>query len=104
MAMPAATSAICNGAAATSRCRTRTARCRGLPISASSFPVGPEDSFAIMDRAHAEGINYVDSANVYGWGENRGLTERKQCTRHLGASEGARDQRLAPAEVATERS
>jgi len=36
----------------------------------------PEDSFAIMDRAHAEGINYFDSANVYGWGENRGLTER----------------------------
>ena len=35
-----------------------------------------EDSFAIMDRAHAEGINYFDSANVYGWGENRGLTER----------------------------
>jgi aryl-alcohol dehydrogenase-like predicted oxidoreductase len=36
----------------------------------------PEDSYAIMDRAHAEGINYFDSANVYGWGENRGLTER----------------------------
>jgi NDP-hexose 2,3-enoyl reductase len=36
----------------------------------------PADSFAIMDRAHAEGINYFDSANVYGWGENRGWTER----------------------------
>jgi len=36
----------------------------------------PEDSFAIMDRAHAEGINYFDSANVYGWGDNRGWTER----------------------------
>ena len=36
----------------------------------------PEDSFTIMDRAHAEGINYFDSANVYGWGENRGWTER----------------------------
>ncbi len=36
----------------------------------------PEDSYAIMDRAHAEGINYFDSANVYGWGENRGWTER----------------------------
>jgi aryl-alcohol dehydrogenase-like predicted oxidoreductase len=36
----------------------------------------PEDSFAIMDRAHSEGINYFDSANVYGWGENRGWTER----------------------------
>jgi aryl-alcohol dehydrogenase-like predicted oxidoreductase len=36
----------------------------------------PEDSFAIMDRAHAEGINYFDTANVYGWGENRGWTEQ----------------------------
>ncbi len=33
------------------------------------------DSFAIMDHAHAQGINFFDSANVYGWGENRGLTE-----------------------------
>jgi len=36
----------------------------------------PEDSFAIMDRAHEHGINFFDSANVYGWGENRGWTER----------------------------
>jgi len=35
----------------------------------------PADSFAIMDRAHAEGINYFDTANVYGWGENKGRTE-----------------------------
>ncbi len=33
------------------------------------------DSYAIMDAAHAAGINYFDTANVYGWGENRGLTE-----------------------------
>jgi aryl-alcohol dehydrogenase-like predicted oxidoreductase len=33
------------------------------------------DSYAIMDRAHEEGINFFDTANVYGWGENRGLTE-----------------------------
>ncbi len=38
--------------------------------------ISAEGSFAIMDLAHAEGINYFDSANVYGWGENRGLTER----------------------------
>jgi aryl-alcohol dehydrogenase-like predicted oxidoreductase len=36
----------------------------------------PEDSFAIMDRAHDEGINFFDTANVYGWGDNRGWTER----------------------------
>ena len=34
------------------------------------------DAHAIMDQAHAEGINFFDSANVYGWGENRGLTEQ----------------------------
>ena len=33
------------------------------------------DSFAIMDAAHEHGINYFDSADVYGWGDNRGLTE-----------------------------
>jgi len=33
------------------------------------------DSFAIMDRAHEAGINFFDTANVYGWGENRGRTE-----------------------------
>jgi aryl-alcohol dehydrogenase-like predicted oxidoreductase len=34
-----------------------------------------EDSFAIMDSAHAHGINFFDSANVYGWND-KGLTER----------------------------
>jgi aryl-alcohol dehydrogenase-like predicted oxidoreductase len=33
------------------------------------------DSHAIMDRAHELGINFFDSANVYGWGENKGQTE-----------------------------
>jgi NDP-hexose C3-ketoreductase / dTDP-4-oxo-2-deoxy-alpha-D-pentos-2-ene 2,3-reductase len=33
------------------------------------------DSYAIMDHAHDRGINFFDTANVYGWGENRGLTE-----------------------------
>lgn len=26
-----------------------------------------EDAFAIMDRAHEAGVNFFDSANVYGW-------------------------------------
>lgn len=39
-------------------------------------PVTDEsDSHAIMDRAHEHGINFFDTANVYGWGENRGRTE-----------------------------
>jgi aryl-alcohol dehydrogenase-like predicted oxidoreductase len=34
-----------------------------------------EDSHNIMDRALAHGINFFDTANVYGWGENKGRTE-----------------------------
>lgn len=33
------------------------------------------DAFRIMDRALELGINFFDTANVYGWGDNRGLTE-----------------------------
>jgi aryl-alcohol dehydrogenase-like predicted oxidoreductase len=40
---------------------------------------GPEtdepDSFAIMDRAHEVGINFFDTANVYGRSKGRGATE-----------------------------
>ncbi|AJE84642.1 oxidoreductase [Streptomyces albus] len=32
-------------------------------------------SHTIMDAAHAAGVNYFDTANVYGWGENKGRTE-----------------------------
>src|SRR5690606_3971507 len=35
-----------------------------------------KDSHAIMDRALEEGINFFDTANVYGWGENKGRTEK----------------------------
>lgn len=39
-------------------------------------PVTEEaDAHAIMDRAHEHGINYFDTANTYGWGENKGRTE-----------------------------
>jgi aryl-alcohol dehydrogenase-like predicted oxidoreductase len=34
------------------------------------------DSFAIMDRALELGINYFDTANVYGWKVGEGLTEQ----------------------------
>ncbi|HEY7858023.1 MAG TPA: aldo/keto reductase [Candidatus Nanopelagicales bacterium] len=40
-------------------------------------PVTDEpDAHAIMDRAHDRGINFFDTANVYGWDENKGRTER----------------------------
>jgi aryl-alcohol dehydrogenase-like predicted oxidoreductase len=39
-------------------------------------PVTEEtESHTIMDRAHEEGVNFFDTANVYGWGENKGRTE-----------------------------
>ncbi|MEU9775529.1 aldo/keto reductase [Streptomyces sp. NPDC047968] len=33
------------------------------------------DSHTIMDAALDAGVNFVDTANVYGWGENKGRTE-----------------------------
>ena len=33
------------------------------------------DSHVIMDKAHDHGVNFFDTANVYGWGDNRGRTE-----------------------------
>ncbi|MFE9610302.1 aldo/keto reductase [Streptomyces sp. NPDC006012] len=33
------------------------------------------DSHAIMDAALDAGINFIDTANVYGWGPNKGRTE-----------------------------
>ena len=35
-----------------------------------------EDSFAIMDRALDEGINFFDTADVYGWKKGEGITEQ----------------------------
>jgi len=34
------------------------------------------DSFAIMDRACELGINFLDTANVYGWRTGEGVTEQ----------------------------
>ena len=54
----------------------------GLSVSRlclGTMNFGPETdeptSHAIMDKAHEYGINFFDTANVYGWGENRGRTE-----------------------------
>ncbi len=54
----------------------------GLKVSRlvlGTMNFGPQtdeaDSHAIMDAALAAGINYFDTANVYGWGDNKGRTE-----------------------------
>jgi aryl-alcohol dehydrogenase-like predicted oxidoreductase len=36
----------------------------------------PEDSFQIMDRALEHGINFFDTADVYGWKVGEGVTEQ----------------------------
>ena len=55
----------------------------GLKVSRlclGTMNFGPEtsepDSFAIMDRALDEGINFFDTANVYGWKKGEGWTEQ----------------------------
>ncbi|MFE9389668.1 aldo/keto reductase [Streptomyces sp. NPDC006784] len=54
----------------------------GLKVSRlvlGTMNFGPQtdepDSHAIMDAALAAGVNLFDTANVYGWGENKGRTE-----------------------------
>src|SRR5947207_11583971 len=34
------------------------------------------DSYAIMDRALEVGVNFFDTANVYGWKQGEGVTEQ----------------------------
>ncbi len=55
----------------------------GLSVSRlclGTMNFGPEttepDSHAIMDRAHEHGINFFDTANVYGWRRGEGWTEQ----------------------------
>jgi aryl-alcohol dehydrogenase-like predicted oxidoreductase len=54
----------------------------GLKVSRiclGTMNFGPQteeaDAHRIMDRAIEAGINFFDTANVYGWGENKGKTE-----------------------------
>lgn len=49
-----------------------------------------EDSFKIMDRALELGINFFDTANVYGWDKGKGVTENI-IGRWLAKGEGRRD-------------
>jgi aryl-alcohol dehydrogenase-like predicted oxidoreductase len=53
---------------------------RVSPLCLGTMNFGPEtseeDSFAIMDRAHEAGVNFFDTANVYGWKKGEGWTEQ----------------------------
>lgn len=50
------------------------------PLCLGTMNFGPQsgesDSFAIMDRALELGINFFDTANVYGWHKGKGVTEQ----------------------------
>jgi NDP-hexose 2,3-enoyl reductase len=55
----------------------------GLSVSRlclGTMNFGPETeesgSFPIMDRAHEVGINFFDTANIYGWQIGEGITEK----------------------------
>jgi aryl-alcohol dehydrogenase-like predicted oxidoreductase len=49
-------------------------------LALGTMNFGPEtseaDAFAIMDRALEHGINFFDTANVYGWQMGEGITEQ----------------------------
>src|SRR5437868_3302488 len=49
-----------------------------------------QESFAIMDRALEEGVNFFDTANVYGGEKGRGTTE-EIIGRWLGQGGGRRE-------------
>jgi aryl-alcohol dehydrogenase-like predicted oxidoreductase len=57
-----------------------------------------EDSHAIMDRAHAEGVNFFDTANVYGFDAGRGRTEEVLGT-WFAQGEGRRDRTVLATKV-----
>jgi aryl-alcohol dehydrogenase-like predicted oxidoreductase len=50
------------------------------PLCLGTMNFGPQtsetDSYAIMDRALELGINFFDTANVYGWRKGEGVTEQ----------------------------
>jgi aryl-alcohol dehydrogenase-like predicted oxidoreductase len=72
----------------------------GLKVSRlclGTMNFGPEtsekDSFAIMDKALELGINFFDTANVYGWKTGEGVTE--QIVGRWFAQGGGRRERVA---------
>ena len=66
------------------------------PLCLGTMNFGPEtseeDSFAIMDKALELGINFFDTANVYGWEKGEGVTE--QIVGHWFAQGGGRREKV----------
>ena len=57
-----------------------------------------EDSFAVMDRAIEHGINFWDTANVYGWKKGEGATEQI-LGRYFAQGGGRRDKAVIATKV-----
>ena len=53
---------------------------RVSPLCLGTMNFGPQtseaDSHTVMDAAHEAGINFFDTANVYGWKKGEGVTEQ----------------------------
>jgi len=53
---------------------------RVSPLCLGTMNFGPQtseaDSHVVMDAAHEAGINFFDTANVYGWKTGEGVTEK----------------------------
>src|ERR671938_217995 len=68
---------------------------RVSPLCLGTMNFGPQtseaESFAIMDKALELGINFFDTANVYGWKLGEGITEQI-IGRWLAQGSGRRDQ------------
>ena len=72
------------------------------PLCLGTMNFGPRtneaDSFAIMDRALEEGVNFFDSANVYGEKKGEGITE-KIIGRWMAQGGGRREQTVLATKV-----
>src|ERR671910_123251 len=61
-----------------------------------------EDSHAIMDRALEHGINFFDTADVYGWQLGRGVTENI-VGRWFAGGDGRRERGVRPTKFSGKR-
>jgi aryl-alcohol dehydrogenase-like predicted oxidoreductase len=71
-------------------------------ICLGTMNFGPQtsepDSFAIMDKSHDIGINFFDTADVYGWKKGEGITEQI-CGRWFAQGGGRRERTVLATKV-----
>ena len=76
----------------------------GRRLCLGTMNFGPQttepDSFAIMDRALEHGINFFDTANVYGWGRARASPSRSSAGGSTRAAAAGRRSSWPPSSTA----